>query len=81
MGSGFAPRHTAARRSDRLHERGVTAAHQNENRLAPVSQHRPRTNFILLHETAVPDHVGGEYGGKTTLRALFDHTLKQLSDK
>jgi hypothetical protein len=31
------------------------------------------TRLILSHETAVTDYVRGQYGGKSSLSALFNH--------
>ncbi len=43
-------------------------------------QQRHRSGFILLHEPAVADHVGGKNGGETALGAFFSHVAGILSD-
>src|SRR5262249_19740636 len=39
---------------------------------------RQRTRLILLHDTAIADHIGGKDGGEPTLDALFGHRAQSL---
>lgn len=39
----------------------------------PLLQCCQSSRFVMLHEMAVTNHVGGHDGGKAALRALFGH--------
>ena len=44
--------------------------------MAPRLEGRQRARLIVLHETAVADHVGGEDGGEAALDAFFGHKMR-----
>jgi hypothetical protein len=34
---------------------------------------RQRAGLVSVHQAALPDHIGGENGGKPALGAFFNH--------
>ena len=49
-----------------------------QDALTPLLQRRQRARLVLLHQSAVADHVGGKDGGEAALDAFFGHVARLL---
>jgi hypothetical protein len=53
----------------------VTGYQWFQNVFVPLFEPGEGSRFIALHESAVADDVGGQYGGQSSLNAVFSHEV------
>src|SRR5262249_39382181 len=54
---------------------------RHQDLAAARAQPRHGAGLITLYQPAVADHIGGENGGETALRAFFGHLSRLVSGK